>query len=356
MAHSSKPRCLTYLEATHAFADPDVQEDINDACNRLGQAMALLVERFARMAKDLHTIDLKKLDAPFKPRWDVLSKDLGDLLCLYRNNAGYISGRLKLLPVAARNMSGRSRRSYQETVQILQSFVTLSSEHFARTRSLVERALALSQQVSMFHAEFAKFVALRRSDGQKEIYDVAAKVSDVEAHTKQTCIMNAELSRPDITHLAFSVFRIVSSSGRRPNRSKIPQQRMAMSENMLKVTQAYHALELKGSELAHAQYTAQIRMHQTDCLGITQSTVASLACDTMLSLESGLALFLSIWARLRSDCGEILQWLHAATPTEPPQVLIGYQECGPSLYVALSNAVDSCVSSIDPSAIARAMS
>jgi hypothetical protein len=77
-----------------------------------------------------------------------------------------------------------------------------------------------------------------------------------------TLLQNLEVPRPDVTHVTFSTFKIVSSSGRRPGRSKIPQQRMvtsfthrqtnlvlktlfvqALSDDLGKLTQAYQGLE-----------------------------------------------------------------------------------------------------------------
>jgi hypothetical protein len=74
MSYSSKPKFLTYPEATRAFANEDVREDINDACARLGQAMSKMMDRFDSVAKQMHTLDLQRLAAPLKPRWDALSK------------------------------------------------------------------------------------------------------------------------------------------------------------------------------------------------------------------------------------------------------------------------------------------
>ncbi|RXW16914.1 hypothetical protein EST38_g8940 [Candolleomyces aberdarensis] len=233
MSYSSKPKCLTYPDATRAFADENVRDDINDACARLGQAMSKMMERFDSVAKQMHTLDLQRLAAPLKPRWDALSKEFRELLWQYRNNAGVISGRLKMfctsvLPIAARNLNGRSRQTYEETVKVLQAFMSISAEHAALTRTLLDRALAFLQQMVAFHAELAKLVSRQSTTGQREIYELAVKLSDLEAQVGQICILNLEVPRPDVTHVTYSTFKIVSSSGRRPGRSKIPQQRMTV--------------------------------------------------------------------------------------------------------------------------------
>ncbi|TEB26864.1 hypothetical protein FA13DRAFT_1737070 [Coprinellus micaceus] len=353
-APSSKQKCLTYPEAARAFADANLREDLTDACARLGQGLAVLMEKFEAIAKEVHSIDMQRLAAPLKPRWDTLSKDYGTLLWQYRSNAGYISGRLKLLsdsvlPVAARNTSARSRRSYQETVQILQSFMTISAEHAATTRSLVERTVALVQHMVAFHTEISKMVTRRQScAGRQEAYDLATKLSELEGSVRQLCSLNSDLPRSDVTHVSVSAFRIITSCGPKPTRSKTLQRRNVMTEDLHKISQAYSDLELKRSEFAHAQYTAQIRTQQNDCMAITQTRIASLCSDTMLALESTFGFSQSIWARLKTDCCDIFQWLNAATPTDPPPVLSEYHECGPALYATLAIALDSCVGNIDP--------
>lgn len=65
----------------------------------------------------------------------------------------------------------------------------------------------------------------------------------------------------------------------------------------------------KRSEVAHAQYSAQLRQSRTDPLACAQTMVCSFLLDELLTSESGLSLFLSLWSRLRSDCSEIYHWL-----------------------------------------------
>ncbi|EDR10255.1 uncharacterized protein LACBIDRAFT_293545 [Laccaria bicolor S238N-H82] len=135
MSHITKSKPITYSNAVRAFNDRDVQEDIKDACRRLAQAMSTLVERFDAIMKQMHTIDMKRLTSPLKPRWCAIRKEFTELLWQYRTNAGFISGRLKLfctsvLPLAARNIEGRSRRSHEECMQVLQSFMTVRTLFF----------------------------------------------------------------------------------------------------------------------------------------------------------------------------------------------------------------------------------
>lgn len=65
----------------------------------------------------------------------------------------------------------------------------------------------------------------------------------------------------------------------------------------------------KRNEVAHAQYASQLRQSRTDPLATAQTMVSAFLLDQMLTSESGLSLFLSIWSRLRTDCNEIFHWL-----------------------------------------------
>jgi len=65
----------------------------------------------------------------------------------------------------------------------------------------------------------------------------------------------------------------------------------------------------KRNEVAHAQYASQLRQSRTDPLAAAQTMVSAFLLDQMLTSESGLSLFLSIWSRLRTDCNEIFHWL-----------------------------------------------
>ena len=70
----------------------------------------------------------------------------------------------------------------------------------------------------------------------------------------------------------------------------------------------------KRNEVAHAQYAAQLRHSGKDFLSGVQTTLATLVSDDMLTFESGLSLFLSVWSRLRTDCSEIFHWLQNPSP------------------------------------------
>jgi hypothetical protein len=61
--------------------------------------------------------------------------------------------------------------------------------------------------------------------------------------------------------------------------------------------------------MTHAHYTSEICHRKTDTLTTAQTTMSTLASDTMIVAESGLTPLLAIWSRLQQDCAELLQWL-----------------------------------------------
>jgi hypothetical protein len=110
-----KQKPFTYTDAVRAINADDVRTDIEDACEHLALSTMAMMETFASIAKQLHTIDVQGLNhgSPLKPQWNPLSRvshflhrtrprqlisgpqDFRDLLWQFRSNAGFISGRLK---------------------------------------------------------------------------------------------------------------------------------------------------------------------------------------------------------------------------------------------------------------------
>ena len=72
MPYTSKPKPISYAEAARVFSGQDVQDDVNGACGKLAQAMSAMLDRFESITKQMHTIDLLRLSAPLKPRWDTM--------------------------------------------------------------------------------------------------------------------------------------------------------------------------------------------------------------------------------------------------------------------------------------------
>ena len=76
MAQPQKPKLLSYSYAdiVQTLNDQAVQQDVNNACTKLAQAMIAMKGNFEEISKQIHTVDLLRHDAPLKPRWDSMRK------------------------------------------------------------------------------------------------------------------------------------------------------------------------------------------------------------------------------------------------------------------------------------------
>lgn len=356
MPYTSHPKPISYAEAVRTFNGQDVQDDVNDACGKLAHSMSAIMDKFEAITKQMHTIDLLRLSAPLRPRWDSMRKDVAELLWQFRTNATVISGRLKLfcttvLPMAARNLEVRSGRSpyYNENLQVMQSYMAISAEHAAYTRSLVERIFRLSAQLVAFLNEFTKLASRHAASGQKEMCDLSMRLSELQNHVQQLFTTNGETSSSDVTHLLFTCSRIVSSAGRPGVRSKITRFQRVLDGDLTNVGRAYESADRKRNEVAHAQYASQLRQSRTDPLAAAQTMLSAFLLDQMLTSESGSSLFLSIWSRLRTDCNEIFHWLKNPGQFAVPSVISCYAENGSTIFAPLASALDVYSTGIDPS-------
>jgi hypothetical protein len=66
---SAQKSGISYSDAVNAFNSPDVQDDINNACDRLVLALSAMVQRFDSITKQMHTIDLLRFNCPMTPKW-----------------------------------------------------------------------------------------------------------------------------------------------------------------------------------------------------------------------------------------------------------------------------------------------
>lgn len=69
-----KPRSISYPEVVGILNDNDVRSDMNDGCEKLGQAMTTILSKFDAVTKQMHTIDLLRHSPPLKSRWDAIRK------------------------------------------------------------------------------------------------------------------------------------------------------------------------------------------------------------------------------------------------------------------------------------------
>ncbi|KAF8955056.1 hypothetical protein BDZ97DRAFT_346051 [Flammula alnicola] len=356
MSYPSKSRPISYAEAVRIFNAPDVQDDINDACGKLALAMSAMVQKFDSITKQMHTIDLLRLNAPLKPRWDSMRQDFTDLLWQFRTNSGVISGRLKLfctavLPMAARNLDGRSGRSpyYNENLQVLQSYMTISAEHAALTRTMVDRISRFSVHLVAFVTEFTNLATRHAMSGQKEMCELSQRLSELDGQIQHLFVTTREISNTDVTHLVFTSSRMVSSAGGTTGRSKITRKPIVLDGDLTNVGGAYEHADRKRNEVAHAQYAAQLSQDRTNPLATAQTMLSAFLLDQMLTSESGLSLFLSIWSRLRTDCSEIYHWVKNPGQSAVPFVISCYTENGGTLYAPLATALDVYATAVDPS-------
>ncbi|KAG6865738.1 hypothetical protein C0991_012210 [Blastosporella zonata] len=203
MASSSSQNAgVTYSDTLRTINSPDVHSDLDSACEQLALTAVRLMENFDYIAKQLHTIDMLGSNPPLKPQWNSLRKEYKDLLWHFRSNAGFISGRLKMfctvvLPLSARNST--SSRSHDEKLQVLGSFMSISADHASLTRNLVGSAMKFNNSLNVFHTEFLEFASQRSSGGQRELREVAHKMTDLESSIRQLC--TATLNTSDLASI-----------------------------------------------------------------------------------------------------------------------------------------------------------
>lgn len=69
---TNKP--IYYADAARVLNSQDVQEDLNDACEKFAQAMNAMMGKFEAISRQMHTIDLLRYSAPLRPRWDSMQQ------------------------------------------------------------------------------------------------------------------------------------------------------------------------------------------------------------------------------------------------------------------------------------------
>ncbi|KAG6811620.1 hypothetical protein H0H92_006584 [Tricholoma furcatifolium] len=328
---------ITYADALRSLNGADVQADLNSAFEQFALTTARLLESFDNVARQLHTVDLLGFAPPFKPQWILLCK------CSLR--WFFLSQRatLRLLDRMTRNF-----KHYN---------------HATLTRSLVGSAMKFNNSLNTFHTEYSKFLSIKAPGGHQELRELAQKLTDLESNIRQydpPCLYspNAKHSGSEVAHFTFSVYRSCALATRKSSRSRASHKRLttlALSQalntpELVAIGRLYEQLDLIRSEVAHAQYTAQVHQRKTDALTSAQTTMSTLVSDEMISLESCLSLFLSTWSRLHVDCTEILRWLqNPRSFPETPGAIVGLLDGNHTLYTAVADALDTLVMGIDPS-------
>ncbi|KAH9474790.1 hypothetical protein JR316_0013255 [Psilocybe cubensis] len=356
MSYPSKIKPITYADAVRALNTQDVEENINDACGKLAFAMSAMIGKFEAISKQMHTIDLLRHTVPLRPRWDSLKQDLAELLWQFRTNSGVISGRLKLfcstvLPMATRSLDTKSGRSpYQhENLQVLQSYMSVSAEHAANSRSLAERVFRLSARLVVFLTEYTKMANMHAVSGQEEMWTLSQKLAELETQVRFLFATTSEMPSAGIPHLLFTSARLVCSAGGAPGRSRLTRKPILLDGELSNIGKAYGDTDRKRDEVAHAQYSSQLRICRTNPLSIGHTMISAFLLDEILTSESGLSLYLSIWSRLRTDCSDIFHWVKNPAQVPVPSVISCYAETRSTVYSSLATALDVYMLGIDPS-------
>ncbi|KAF7439986.1 hypothetical protein PC9H_000323 [Pleurotus ostreatus] len=345
---------LSYFEAVNILNSQETLTDVGDASQKLAKSIAKMIHEFDTVSAHLHTIDMQGLTAPMLPHWTALSQNFRQQIWQFRNNAGLISSRLTMfvslvLPLATRNLNGGSSHNHQEKLQVLQSFIGVSSDHAAQTRSLTEGMLMLNSNLNAFHSNFARFAASRMTSGQSELQEVAQKIGQLDARVKQLYIGVGRLVGIEIAFLVFSTFRMVMSSGR-TGKSKGSRHRLTLTNtDATAVSKEYDNIDRLQNEFAHADHNVQMQLRKTDTVSTSRAAISSLVSNQMVAVQAMLGLCLAIWARLQTDCMEILGWLQGSGHNAFPSVLSAYMEGGHTIYAPLARALDTFTASIDPS-------
>jgi hypothetical protein len=231
--------------------------------------------------------------------------------------------------------------------------MNISSDHAALTRSLAENATKLSSALNTFHFDFTTLVSRTSTCGHTELRDLQHKISGLEANIKQLYIGIGGLRGAEISFLVFSAFRVIAASGR-VGKSKITRRKPSLhGVDLASIGTLYDHLDRTQNEIAHAHYASQVSHRRTDVLTTARTTLSMLVSDEMLTVETGLSLFLSIWSRLQTDCTDILKWLqngkhHSVTADLPPPIA-SYLEGSRTLYASIGDALGIYVAGIDPS-------
>ncbi|KIK55523.1 hypothetical protein GYMLUDRAFT_47735 [Collybiopsis luxurians FD-317 M1] len=341
-----KPKPLSYPDAIRVFNDDDVMQNLKEACQKLSQSGTALLKTFESISAQLHAFDKQSTSPPVEPlapRWEAYQKDFSEIIEQHRANAGIISGRLKMfctviLPLTLRSSGQDESRYCQETAQILQSFMNISSDTMCNTRALVETQLKLNADLTSFHTEFME-ASNRRAVDRKVLQDLMPKMAELEKTIRQIYLVNGQVTEPDVTLLAFSALRIPSTSRKRTKLSH--RQLMLPGPELSAVKKLYEDLEQTENGIAHVLYNCKVSHRQTDIATTTRIAISSLVSEEILTTEPSLTFFVLIWARLQADCLDILRWLQQnRRPSQTPPCIKAFMESGHTLYLSVADALD----------------
>lgn len=360
-SHPPQPTKLLYSDTVRAFNDDSFITNLNDACRNLAKSSVKLVQTFDTISNELNSVDIQvcKTTSPTLPRWSTIQRDYKDVIRQHRASAGLISGRLKMfygliLPMVTRDID-RSPRSHNEKIHVLKSYMNISSDHAAFTHNLATTALKVTSDLNHFHTEFAKMSSKGKESGQMELRDLTHKLSHLESIVNQLCFTLGQSSLPDAALLAFMVLKMSAPGTRRSTRKTLTAEKVALRGNEEAAIGAlYERLESAHSELVHAQYSVQVAHRNTDIVATTRTAISNLVSDEILNIQTGLGLFLTIWATLRTECMDVLEWLeNQKKHPKPPPCVETYLTDGRTLYSSLAGALDAYIEGLEASHLTR---
>ncbi|KAJ7164980.1 hypothetical protein C8R46DRAFT_301577 [Mycena filopes] len=347
---SQKPtrRPLSYLDVVRSLID--LEPDLKDAFKNLAQSTVRLKQGFDSIATQLHSVDIQAMMPPLKPQWNLTRREYLELVGLLRTNASTCSARIKMfcgviLPLAVRPSAGQSSRSHREKRHVLESFMTISSEQAALTFQLVQKTIGLNTTTSNFHTEIARVTSQRASSGQRELQDLAQKISTLQSNVQNLYSASFKLACPDVIYVAFTTFRLVATAGRQSSKTKLSRYPLTLDNDLSEMSNLFQELDGTRNEVAHAQYTAQISHRKSDVLSKARIATSDLVPNQISLLEPILSLITAIWLRLQGDSSDVLHWVQ--NNREPPPCVSAYLHGGHTIYSTLANCLDSYVEGID---------
>ncbi|KAJ6481711.1 hypothetical protein C8R45DRAFT_1002812 [Mycena sanguinolenta] len=250
-----------------------------------------------------------------------------------------------ILPLSVRPSASHSSRSHREKQHVLQSFMTISAEQAALTFQLAEKVMRLNSGTCNFHTEIARVTSQRTSSAQRELQDLAQKISLLQKNVQNLFAESFKLSRPDATYVAFTAFRLIASSGGQSSKAKLSRYPLTLDNDLSQMSNLFQELDGTRNEIVHAQYTTQISHRKSDVLSKARTAISDLVPNEILTLEAALSLITAMWLRLQTDSLEIYNWVQHNR--EPPACISAYLHGGYSVYSSFSDALDTYVEAID---------
>ncbi|PPQ70333.1 hypothetical protein CVT26_014605 [Gymnopilus dilepis] len=140
--------------------------------------------------------------------------------------------------MAARLLDPNTARAHgSESLQVLQSFMSMSGEYATSTKSLSERTARFRARLASFIADLTKLVNQNATGGMQEMWDLSQKLSELDA----------QIQHADVTYLLFTSSRVISSVCHTPGRSSITRRHVVLDGDLRNVGRAYESIDRKSN-------------------------------------------------------------------------------------------------------------